>query len=392
MNDFLVSQGLETQNTIPAAIASEAQDLLDQAPCGLAQTDAQGLLRRANLVFCQWLGYTPGELVGQRKFQDLLTTGCRIFHCTHSLPLLQLQGSVSEVRVQMLRKDGQQLPMLLNARRHAQHGEVVDEFAVFVAQDRDRYEKELVQARTKLEAMVAHANDLQAEASDRAIFAEQMVGIVSHDLRNPIMAMLMSAELLGKGGVTADQSDVLDLILRAGDRASRLIANLLDLTQARLGSGLSVSPASIDLHATVAGAVQELSQVYPGRVLRHVRQGASRCTADADRLAQLVGNLVSNAMAYGEPGAPVVVTSTREDAFFSLSVHNHGRPIPAGIVDGLFEPMVRGCEQVNADRSVGLGLFIVSEIAKAHGGTVSVTSTLEGGTVFTVVIPQAPEA
>ena len=391
INAFLASQGLETENAGPAG-ATEAQDLLDQAPCGLAQTDAQGLLRRANLTLCQWLGYTPGELVGRRKLQDLLTTGCRIFHQTHSLPLLQTQGSVSEVRVQMLRKDGQPLPMLLNARRHTHDGEAVDEYAVFFAQDRDKYEKELVQARTKLEAMVAHANDLQAQASDRAMFAEQMVGIVSHDLRNPIMAMLMSAELLGKGGLTPDQSAVLARILRAGDRASRLIANLLDLTQARLGSGLSVSPAAMDLHATVAGAVQELSQVFPDRALRHVQQGSSRCVADADRLAQLVCNLVSNAMAYGEPGAPVVVTSTREKTFFSISVQNRGQPIPAGIMDGLFDRMVRGCDEVNTGHSVGLGLFIVSEIAKAHGGTVSVTSTLEAGTAFTVVIPQGPES
>ncbi|MBG6071317.1 alpha/beta fold hydrolase [Polaromonas sp. CG_23.6] len=388
---FLTSQGLETQNASPSTRASEAQDLLDQAPCGLVQTDAQGLLRQANLTFCQWLGYTPGELVGQRKLQDLLTTGCRIFHQTHSLPLLQLQGSVSEVRVQMLCKDGQRLPMLLNVRRHAQQGGMADEYALFVAQDRDKYEKELVRARTELEAMVAHANELQAQASDRAMLAEQMVGIVSHDLRNPIAAMLMGAELLGKCGVTPRQSDVLARIVRAGDRANRLIANLLDLTQVRLGSGLSVSPAAMELHAAVAGAVQELSQVFPDSVLRHVQQGPSRCIADADRLVQLVGNLVSNAMAYGEPGAPVVVTSARENAFFSLSVQNQGLPIPADIMDGLFELMVRGCDQVNSGRSVGLGLFIVSEIAKAHGGRVSVTSTPEGVTTFSVVIPQAPD-
>ena len=391
INDFLASQGLGTKAAAPR-LAAEPADALDEVPCGLVQADAQGLLRRVNLTFCNWLGYAPDELVGQRKLQDLLTTGCRIFHQTQSLPLLKAQGSISEVRVQMLRKDGQRLPMLLNVRRHMEHGEAVDEFAVFVAQDRDRYEKELVQARTKLEAMVAQANDLQAQASDRAVLAEQMVGIVSHDLRNPIMAMLMSAELLGKGSVTPEQSAVLARILRAGDRASRLIADLLDLSQARLGSGLSVSPATMDLHATVAEAVQELSQAHPDRVLRHVPQGASLCIADADRLAQLVGNLVSNAMAYGEPGAPVVITSIREPALISISVHNQGRPIPEGMMDGLFERMVRGCDQANSGRSVGLGLFIVSEIAKAHQGTVSVTSTQAAGTMFTVVIPQEPEA
>ena len=270
INAFLASEGLATE-IAGHALVTEPESALDEAPCGLVQTDAQGVLRRANLAFCNWLGYTRDELIGKHKIQDLLTTGCRIFHQTHSLPLLQMQGSVSEVRVQMLRKDGQQLPMLLNANRHAQHGELVDEFALFVAQDRDKYEKELVQARTRLEAMVAHANDLEAQASDRAMLAEQMVGIVSHDLRNPIMAMLMNAELLEKGDITPDQSDVLRRIRSTGDRANRLIANLLDLTQTRLGSGLAVSPTGMDLHATVSGAVQELSQVFPGRVLRHVQ-------------------------------------------------------------------------------------------------------------------------
>lgn len=394
---FLARQGLEAPTAAPMpAVAGETQQGLlvpDEAPCGLAQTDAQGLLRRANRTLCQWLGYRPDELVGRRKIQDLLTTGSRIFHHTHSLPLLQMQGSVSEVRVQVLRQDGGQLPMLLNARRREAGGQVVHEFALFVAQDRDRYEQELVQARTRLEAMVAHANDLQAQARSRATFAEQMMGIVSHDLRNPVMAMLMGAELLRRDAhTTPGQSEVLARILKAGERANRLIANLLDLTQARLGSGLAVSPAAIDLHALVSDTVQELSQAYPERRLQHVRQGAGPCIADADRLAQLLGNLVSNAMAYGDPDAPVVVTSVREALSFSLSVQNQGPPIAQEAMDGLFELMVRGPGEVNTGRSVGLGLFIVSEIAKAHGGTLSVSSTPAQGTVFTLVVPQAPAA
>ena len=395
IDQFLVSQGLETENAAVAPVAAtrlpDLPDLLDEMPCGLAQTDALGLLRRVNLTFCQWLGYRPEELVGQRRLQDLMTPGCRIFYYTHSLPQLQARESVAEVRVQLLHRDGRQLPMLLNAHRREAQGERVHEFALFIAQDRDRYEKELVQARTRLEATVAQANTLQAQARDRAAFAEQMVGIVSHDLRNPLMAMLMSAELLRRGEITPEQNQVLARMVKTGERAGRMIDNLLDLTQARLGRGLSVSPAPIDLHAVVAETVQELSQAYPGRVLRHVAHGPCSCMADADRLAQLVGNLVSNAMAYGQPDAPVVVTSLREEKFFSIAVHNRGQPIAQEARDGLFALMVRGGDEVNTGRSVGLGLFIVSEIARAHGGTVSVTSTLEHGTVFTAVVPQGPD-
>ena len=375
------------------AFHSELEAFLDEAACALVQTDDSGLLRRANRVFCHWIGYSCEELVGKLKIQGLLTAGGRVFHHTHVLPVLQLHGSISEVRVDMVRKDGQLLPMVLNARRHERHGVFVHELALFVAQERDRYEQELIRSRDRLQAMVAHVTQLEAQAKDRALLAEQMVGIVSHDLRNPLSVILMNAELLGKSSaLTPTQSNVLGRIVKATSRANRLIADLLDITQARLGSGLVVSPAPIDLHATVLAALQELSQVYPGRELRHVQQGPSACLADADRLVQLVGNLVSNAMAYGSATSPVIVTSRREASFFSVAVHNHGEPIPEDTIGGLFQLMVRGREDTKASRSVGLGLFIVSEIAKAHGGTISVTSTLQEGTVFTATFPQtAPD-
>ncbi|MDQ3060578.1 MAG: HAMP domain-containing histidine kinase [Pseudomonadota bacterium] len=370
------------------ALPPGLEALLDEAACALVQTDDKGLVRRANRIFCNWLGYASEELVGQRSIQDLLSVGCRVFHHMHSLPMLQRQGSISEVRVDLVRKDGQMLPMVLNARRHEKQGVCVHEFALFVAQERDRYEQELILSRDRLETMVERARQLEAQARERALCAEQMMGIVSHDLRNPLSAILLNAELLGKSDMTPNQSNVLARIVLAADRANRLIAGLLDLTQARLGSGLAVSPVPLDLHATVWAAVQELSQAYPGRDLRHVRHGQGSCTADADRLVQLLGNLVSNAMAYSFAASPITVTSTVEDAFFSISVQNQGTPIPEHVRGELFHLMVRGSEDAKPSRSVGLGLFIVSEIAKAHGGAVSLSSTLENGTVFTAVFPK----
>lgn len=386
INEFLSKQGFESVNASDGCLP-ESRALLDEAACGLAQTDASGLFRHVNATFCNWLGYSPDELVGKRTLQDLLTTGSVIFHQTHSMPLLQMQGSISEVRLQVLPKDGPPIPMVLNALRHHKHGVVLHELAVFAAQDREKYEQELIRSQKNLEAMVEHANQLQAQSKERALFAEQMMGIVSHDLRNPIMTILMSAELLGTDAMTPRQSEALGRILKAGDRANRLITDLLDLTQARLGKGLPVWPRPIDLHATILEAVEELSQAFPTRELRHVQQGANTCVADADRLAQMVGNLVSNAMAYGDPAGPVTVTSTTDDDFFSIAVHNQGTPIPEQMMGGIFQFMVRGSADMNASRSVGLGLFIVSEIAKAHGGAMTVVSTREAGTVFTAFFP-----
>ena len=361
--------------------------LLDEAACGLLQTAVDGTLLRANRVFCAWLGYPRETLVGKRRFQDLLTMGGRIFHQTHWAPLLQMQGSVSEVKLEVVHRDGTAIPMILNALVRSDRGVTVHEIATYVARDRDKYERELVLSRRRLEDAVTEAKRLQVEAKDRAVFAEQMMGIVSHDLRNPLSTIQMAAALLGRSDLEISQQRVLGRIARATERANKLIADLLDFTQSRLGKGLSVTRETIDLHAVVADSVEELTLAFPGRILRHDRSGAGSCLADAHRLAQLIGNLVTNAMAYGSPGSPVTVTSTIESDSFVVGVHNHGSPIPPALLPGLFQPMARGTAAGTATRSVGLGLYIVNEIARAHGGRTEVESTEIRGTTFRAVFP-----
>ena len=368
----------------------DAMVLLDDAPCALAQTTSDGVFLRVNATFCEWLGLGVDELVGKRRMQDLLSVGSKIFHQTHWLPLLQLQGSISEVRLEMLHKDRGVVPLLLNAVRRQQGETIVHNLAAFVARDRDRFELELIASRKHLEAAVADANRLKEEAKEQAVFAEQMVAIVSHDLRNPLSAISMGAAVLSRGEMPTNQVRVLDRISRAAGRANRLITDLLDFTQAKIGGGLSVALRKIELHETVTDVVEELALAYPDRELRYVKSGASNCVADADRLAQLVGNLVSNAMSYGDPGAPVTVSSTVADETFYISVHNTGKIIPLEVLPTLFHLMVRGETAASGSKSVGLGLYIVSEIVKAHGGSVSVSSSLESGTLFTAAFPRLP--
>ena len=368
----------------------EAISFLDDAPCALAQTTVDGVFLRVNATFCTWIGLEADELVGKCRVQDLFSMGSKIFHQTHWLPLLQLQGSISEVRLEMLHKDKSVVPMLMNAIRRQHGGAVVHDLAAFIARDRDRFELELIASRKHLEAAVSEANRLKEEAKDQALFAEQMVAIVSHDLRNPLSAISMGAAVLGRSEMPTNQIRVLNRISRAAGRANRLITDLLDFTQAKIGGGLNVVLRKIELHETAAEVVEELALAYPDRELRHVKNGSSDCVADADRLAQLVGNLVSNAMAYGEPGSQVTVFSTVVGQAFCLSVHNTGKTIPLDVLPTLFHLMVRGETATSASKSVGLGLYIVSEIVKAHGGTVTVTSSPESGTVFTADFPGTP--
>ncbi len=369
-------------------VSAEAAKLLDTAPCALLQTADDGTILRANRTFCAWLGHPADALIGKRRFPDLLTMGGRIFHQTHWSPLLRMQGSISEVKLELVHADGGTIPMILNAIRREQDGCMVHDLAAYVARDRDKYERELIASRGRLEVLVREAERLQAEAKDRAIFAEQMVGIVSHDLRNPISSVVMASALLAQSELTPAQLKLLGNIDRSTDRARRLIADLLDFTQARLGGGLALEPDVFDLHETMGLALDELRIIYSDRALEHVRIGQGLGRGDAGRLTQLVGNLVSNAMAYGAVDHPVTLTSAVAETQMTISVHNHGEPILRATLDRLFEPMARGAPAKGAARGVGLGLFIVGEIAKGHGGSVRVSSEPGAGTTFTVAIPR----
>ncbi|VTU15232.1 Bacteriophytochrome [Variovorax sp. PBL-H6] len=368
------------------AALPEPGELFDEAPCGLLVTALDGTILKVNATFCEWVGFAREELVGSKRVQDLFTVGGRIFHHTHWAPTLQMQGSLAEVKFDVRHRGGQSIPMILNARRRKREEGEFDEIAAFVAEDRNRYERELMSARKKADALLENEREAQHLLRDRALFAEQMVGIVSHDLRNPLSAILMGIQLLGRTEGER-RARVLGHVRTSAERAQRLIEELLDFTKARVGQGLSVTLGPIDLHEIAAQVIGELMLAFPDRVITHHSSGSGACIANADRLAQLIGNLVSNAATYGRIGTPIVVRSQVDGATATLMVHNEGEPIPSALLPTVFEPMVRGVPQGSSARNVGLGLFIVNEIAKAHRGVMEVTSSSTEGTTFTLRFP-----
>jgi PAS domain S-box-containing protein len=230
----------------------------------------------------------------------------------------------------------------------------------------------------------------QAEAQARAEFAEQLIGIVSHDLRNPLNSISLSVTaLLRHEDLSERQAKGLSRISASTERATRMIRDLLDFTRARLGGGIPIVRQDLDFHALVRQAVEEVQLAHPEREVRVVRSGAGAGAWDGDRLAQVVTNLVNNALAYSPGGTPVRVETRAEDGSVLLRVHNEGKPIPPELLPRLFEPMTRGRHDGEAaSRSVGLGLFIVSNIVRAHGGSIEVRSTEAEGTTFTVRLPR----
>jgi signal transduction histidine kinase len=243
---------------------------------------------------------------------------------------------------------------------------------------------DIVRARQEAERLVA----LEQE---RASFEQQLIGIVSHDLRNPLQAILLgTAGLLRRDEVDERTTKAAARIQLAAERASRMVKDLLDFTQARLGGGIPLTPRPMDLHTLVRETLEELQAAYPERDLRVAAQGEGSGTWDADRLAQVVQNLTSNALKYSPAGTPVTVRSRAEGDRVELQVHNEGEPIGPEALARLFQPMQRATSQADSSgRSVGLGLFIVRHIVEAHGGTVRVESTAEQGTTFSVQLPRS---
>jgi signal transduction histidine kinase len=166
-----------------------------------------------------------------------------------------------------------------------------------------------------------------------------------------------------------------------------MIGDLLDFTQARVG-GIPIHPKPLDFHEHVHRVLEEMRLAWPERTLDFHASGNGRGAWDEGRLAQVVTNLVGNALQHSPPGTPVRVTSRGEDGHVRLEVHNQGAPIPAELLPTLFEPYQRGPESGAGRGSLGLGLFIARQIVLGHGGTLEVRSSAEDGTLFTVRLPR----
>jgi signal transduction histidine kinase len=233
----------------------------------------------------------------------------------------------------------------------------------------------------------------EAEARQLAEFERQILGIVSHDLRNPLSAIIASASFLRDDESLGNrQLRAVQRIARSADRMARMIADLLDFTRGRLGGGIPLSRQPGNLRHICRHVVDELEASHPGRELRLTAEGHFLGEWDADRLAQVIGNLGKNALDYSPEGTPVDFRLHEEGAALCLEVHNQGGPIPADRISQLFEPFRRGAQdEGRTSPGLGLGLYIVQQIVQAHGGTIAVHSTAADGTTFTVRLPRTGE-
>ncbi|MBP2228851.1 signal transduction histidine kinase [Azospirillum agricola] len=230
------------------------------------------------------------------------------------------------------------------------------------------------------------------DARETAELREQFIAVLGHDLRNPLFAITAGAGMLLRrplGEQDAGRAvSVIEHMLACGRRALRLVDDVLDFARGRLGNGIPLAVRECpDLEAVLRHILSELQGAHPDRVIEGDIGPLNGVRCDADRVAQLLSNLVANAVTHGTAESPVVVTARVEDGAFVLSVTNQGPPIPPDIIPRLFQPYWRPAEEA-PKAGLGLGLYIVGEIARSHGGRMSVSSGA-GGTSFTFTLPSS---
>ena len=241
---------------------------------------------------------------------------------------------------------------------------------------------------TLFSALISQQLKIQEELEDTRValmdatatteLREQFIAVLGHDLRNPIGNVITSADLMMLSLDNPERLQILaKLVQGSARRMAALVDDVVDLTRGKLGGGMGLTLRSeTDLCGLIALVVNELRSSYPGREIRFEASDGGAVLCDGGRLAQLCSNLLKNALVYGDPSQPVAVSITINEAGLELSVSNHGPQLSADTISHLFEPYWRAKGR-SAHQGLGLGLFIVGEIASRHGGAVSVVSSPE---------------
>ena len=222
---------------------------------------------------------------------------------------------------------------------------------------------------------------------------DMFLAILSHDLRNPLGAIAMSANVLPLVG--GDRAQIAECGLRISRSASvmeRMISDLLDYTRTRLGAGMPVILSSMDLEPLGSELISEYRAAHPDREIVYHSEGDLNGAWDSDRIRQAISNLLGNAIQHGAVDAPVSLSLHGSSSEVSIEIRNGGEPIPVGELPRIFDPLIRGANsdypRKNRTGSIGMGLYIAREVAKSHNGRIDVTSTREKGTSFIIHLPR----
>jgi signal transduction histidine kinase len=234
---------------------------------------------------------------------------------------------------------------------------------------------QLISLQMEADAQLADTRGLLADERETAELREQFIAVLGHDLRTPLGSILMAVEVGNRKEPDSAMRALLDHVGRSAHRISALVDDVVDFTRGRMGGGIALELRREDnLHQAFEQVVEELRGLHPERRIVTRLEPITTLLCDRGRMAQMLSNLLNNALVHGDPAKPVEVAAREENGVFQLTVTNAGVRIPDEVKRQLFKPFWRGSVKV-AREGLGLGLFIVSEIARSHGGSIEVVTS-----------------
>jgi PAS domain S-box-containing protein len=229
-------------------------------------------------------------------------------------------------------------------------------------------------------------------AEEAAELRERLVAIVGHDLRNPLSSIRMGAEILCRSGLASPEEGLASRIVSSAKRMTRMIDQILDFARIRAGQRFELQLASVDLHQICNAVIDELRLSRPDQEIKLNVEGDGQAMCDPDRIAQVLSNLIGNAIQHGSRAPVSVTVCEAPPSAVGIEIHNSGPPIPKPAQARIFDAFRREKTAGGGSTSIGLGLFIANQIVRAHGGSIAVRSPDRDGTTFAVVLPRKPAA
>jgi PAS domain S-box-containing protein len=361
-----------------ALFEESAEDLYETAPCGYLSTLPDGTIVRVNQTLLEWLGVSREALLQGRKFQELLTIGSRIYYETHYAPLLRMQGFANEIALDAVREDGRILPIVANSRQRCDEAgtPLFNRITLFDSTDRRRYERELLLARRKAE---------QA-ATDKA----QLLAMLSHDIRNPLNALMGVVQLLERGELPEPSRRFVRLLKSSSENMLNLLNHVLELSRAESNT-FALVERPFSLRTIVDGVVNTFHNAAREK---GVRLGAAidgsvpdTLIGDPVAIRQVIANLIGNAVKFTQRGSVDISVSTRavatDGVTLAIAVADTGIGIPPEAIDGLFNEFTQASyETAMRFGGSGLGLTITRKLLSLYGSSVQVKSTPGEGSTF----------
>ena len=373
-----------------ASLEESAEDLYEHAPCGYLSTLPDGTIARVNQTLLDWTGHTRDELLGGAKFQGLLTVGSKIYYETHYAPLLRMQGFANEIAFEVVRKDGRVLPVLLNSAQKLDAGgtPLLNRITLFDASDRRRYERELLLARRKAEQV----------AKDKA----DLVAMLSHDIRNPLNALMGVVQLLDRGDLTDAQRRFVRLLKSSSENMLNLLNHVLELSKAESSSfALVETPFSLrEIVHDVVSSFEATARAKDLQLRASLDDGVpSTMIGDPVAMRQILTNLVANAVKFTERGAVTVRVQTcqlaTDSVTLEIAVADTGIGIAPDVIDRIFAEFTQATyETAMRFGGTGLGLAITRKLLALYGSSVHVASVPGEGSTFSfqlrLALPERP--